>query len=148
MILDRLRDDLASAQKERNDITVSTLRFLLAQLTNARIAKGDELADDEVIDQIAKAVKRHKESIAAFQGGNRQDLADKEIAELAVLEKYLPEQLSEDKLRQLVDQAVSQTGASSIKDMGKVIGNIMPQVKGKADGGLVSRLVKERLVNT
>lgn len=145
MLLDLLRADLTNAQKEHNDTTVSTLRFLLAQITNARIAKGAELSDDEIIDQIAKEVKRHKESVEAFQKGNRPELAQKEQAELAVLESYLPEQLSEDELQTIIADAITKTQASDIKDMGKVIGMVMPQVKGKADGSLVSRLVKEKL---
>lgn len=145
MLLDQLKEDLVTAQKERNETKVSTLRFLLAQMTNARIAKGSDLTDEEIVDQIAKEVKRHKESIEAFQKGSRNDLAEKEVAELKILESYLPEQLSEDELRQIVGLAVSQTGASSIQDMGKVIGMVMGKVKGKADGATVSRLAREAL---
>lgn len=145
MIVDQLKSDLITAQKERDETTVSILRFLLAQITNARIAKSADLTDDEVQDQIAKEVKRHRESIAAFESGGRAELAQKESAELVILQKYLPEQMSDTELAGLVAATIQEVGASTVQDMGKVIGSVMAKVKGKAEGATVSRLVKEKL---
>lgn len=144
-LLDKLRADLVSAQKAQNTVAVSTLRFLLSGLHNAKIAKGGELTDDEVTGEIGREAKRHKESIAAYEAGDRQDLVEKEQAELAVLVKYLPEQLSGEEIAKIVDEVIGQLGASGGQDLGRVMSAVMVKVKGRASGGTVSDIVKQKL---
>ncbi len=145
MLLDQLKSDLTQAQKDKNEAKVSILRYVLSQISYAKINKGEELSDDEVTKEIAKEVKRHQESIKAFEDGNRSDLADKEKAELSILQSYLPEQLSEEELAKIVQDVITQTGATSVQDMGKVIGQVMAKVGSQAEGGTISRIVKEKL---
>jgi len=144
-LLSRITWDLNSALKQKDEIRVSTLRFLIAGLGNARIAKGSDLDDDEVLEEIAKDAKRHRESIEAFEKGGRNDLVEKEKTELAILEEYLPEQLPESEIKKIVDEAIVNTHASAITDMGKVMAEVMPKVKGRADGSMVSAIVKAKL---
>lgn len=148
MLLDQLKSNLLKAQKAKQEVTVSILRFLLAQITNAKIAKGADLSDEEVMLQIQKEVKRHQESIAAFDAGGRDDLAKKEQEELVILKSYLPEQMSEEELTNLVKSVIAELGAQSIKDMGRVMGQLVPKLQGKADNASVSRIVKEELASS
>jgi uncharacterized protein YqeY len=104
-----------------------------------------ELSDDDVIAVLTKMVKQRRESIEQFTKGNRQDLADKEQAELGIIQQYLPEQLSEEEIDQLIAQAITETGAESIKDMGKVMGKLKPQLQGRAEMGPVSAKIKAKL---
>src|SRR3989344_8567422 len=127
-IFDQLNTDLISAQKEKNEVAVSTLRMVIANLKNARIAKGEDLNDDDVFSELAKDAKRHKESIAAFGQASRQDLVDKEQAELDVLSKYLPQQMGEEEIRAAVDAAISQVNPTGMPDMGKVMSAVMAKV--------------------
>ncbi len=135
---------------QKDTIRVSVLRMLLSAINYYEIQKGGagyEATAEDVLSVIEKEVKQHRDSIEQFKTGNRGDLVEKEQAELSVLEKYLPEQMSEADLQKLVDAAVTQTGAKTQQDMGKVMGYLMPNIKGKADGTLVSRLVKEKLTS-
>jgi len=159
----KIQQDLNQAIKSNEEMGRSTLRYLLAvilgkekekryqiskELKDAKeseIVDKSQLTDEEIIDVISSEVKKRREAIAAFEKGNRNDLAQKEKAELEFLSKYLPEQLSEERIRDIVKKAVEKTGAGQIKDMGKVMAQIMPQVKGKADGSLVSKVVREFL---
>lgn len=145
LLLDKITADLTVALKEKDAIRVSILRFLIAQLHNAKIAKGNELSDDEILFEIAKEVKRHKESIAAYEAGSRQDLVAKEKAELSILESYLPLPLTDAQLAKMVDEAIGAVGAKTMADMGKVIGAVMKGVGTRADGAKVAQIVKERL---
>jgi uncharacterized protein YqeY len=122
-----------------------TLRMVIAAAQNAAKEKREALTDDEALAVLTRQVKTRRESIKAFRDAGRDDLADKEQAEIDVLAPYLPEQLGEDEVRALVVEAVSATGASSPRDMGRVMGALMPKVKGRADGKLVSSLVNEEL---
>ena len=147
-MIDQLQKDLVEAQKAKDELKVSTLRLLLGAVKNFAIAKESASynpSDEEIVSVIQKEIKQRKESIESYKSGNRQDLADKEGKELEILQAYLPEQMSEEEARKLVDQAISETGASSMQDMGKVMGNLMPKVKGKADGSFVNQIVKEKL---
>lgn len=144
-LLDEINQDLITAQKAKEETVVSTLRFLLSSVQNARIEKRGELTDGEVLVQIQKDAKKHKESIEAFEKANRAELAAKEKAELKVLEKYLPEQLGAEQVEKMVDEVIAQIRASSITDMGKVMGQVMAKVGNTADGALVSQLVKQKL---
>ena len=144
-LVDKLTEDLKSASKAKDEVAVSVLRLLIANINNAKIAKGSDLTDDDVLAEIAKDAKRHKESIAAYKKAERGELAEKEEKELGVLEKYLPEQVGEDEVCRVVDEVVSESGATSMADMGKVMGQVMGKLKGQADGNVVSAIVKEKL---
>jgi uncharacterized protein YqeY len=137
--------DLQQAQKGGAKARVSVLRLVRAGAKNAEIAKGAPLEDAAIIDIIAREVRRHRESIAGFTKGNRQDLVDQEEAELAVLMEYLPKQMSREEVVAAARQVMEQVGASGPSDKGKVMSQLMPQLKGKADGREVSDVVAELL---
>lgn len=125
---------------------VSTIRLVKSALSYARIEKGSDLTEDEVLLVISKEAKKRKESIEMAQKANREDIAAKEKEELDILKRYLPEEMDEAQVEAIISDVISQTGATSIKDRGKVMGAVMPKVRGKADGKLVSAIV-ERLLN-
>ena len=124
-----------------------TLRMLLAEIKRYQIDEKTEATDEVVLTIINKMVKQRKDSIEQFTKGGRDDLASKEKDQLEVIKQYLPEQLSEDKIREIVEAAVNSTQASSMQDMGKVMGAIKSELQGKADMGLVSQIVKSSLSN-
>ncbi len=145
---EQLQQDLKASMLARDAEKTSTLRMLLSAVGYYEIQKGGAgyvASDEDVLAVIQREAKQHKDSIEQFTTAGRMDLVDKEKRELAFLETYLPEQMTEAEVKILVDEAVSQTGATSPQDIGKVMGALMPKVKGKADGTLVSRLVKESL---
>ena len=148
-IKDRLTEDmkLAMKEKEAGKFRLSVIRMVRASIKNAEIDRKKELADDEVLDIIAKEVKLRRDAAEEFSRGNRQDLVDNVQREAAILMDYLPAQLSEAEIRALVSAAVTQAGAASVKDMGKVMAVLMPQTKGRADGKLVNLIVKEFLTS-
>ncbi|MBI2012757.1 GatB/YqeY domain-containing protein [Candidatus Curtissbacteria bacterium] len=143
--LDRLNEDLKSALKSKDETAVSTLRFLIAKIHNAKIAKGEELSDEEIIAEIGKEAKRHKESIDAFEKGGRAELVAREKAELEIIYRYLPKQIPKEEIEKVVDQVISELGEAGPRDIGKVIGAVMAKVRGQADGALVSTIVREKL---
>ncbi len=137
MLTDNLSNLLKNAQLARDKVRVSTLRLLLSEIKNIQIQKGVELSDADVISVIQKEAKKRRESIESFRSGGREDLALREEAELSILNAYLPAQLTQEELIGLVTEAIKESGASSLADMGKVAG--------RADGSVVSALVKEKL---
>lgn len=150
MLLGKIHQDLEEAMKAKNETGLRTLRFLLSEINNLLIGKYPPgkgglpvsgLPEDDVISVIQKLVKTHKESIDAFKGGGRQDLVDKEEAELTVLQKYLPQPMSEAEIKKVVEEVK----ASGLSDFGQMMREVMGRVKGKADGGLVAKVVKESL---
>lgn len=141
----QLENDLKSAQLTKDELTTATLRLLLSELKYAEISKGEELSDAEIIALIQRELKKRRESIAAFTSGNRPEMAAKESKEAQILERYLPEQLSDDQLTKLIETSITELGAASVSDMGKVISQIMPKVAGRAEGSRVSALVKAKL---
>ncbi|MFA5746728.1 MAG: GatB/YqeY domain-containing protein [Candidatus Paceibacterota bacterium] len=163
MMLQQIKSDLTAAQKEKNEAKVSTLRMLSSALTykgvNKRtliagkepnlseqeLAQKSELTEQEIIDVIFSEAKKRKEAALEYERGNRPELAQKEKAELEILSVYLPAQMGEEEIRKLVADAIAKTGAKDGKDMGKVMGALVPLTKGKADGTLVSKIVKELL---
>lgn len=148
MLKDQLREDLKKAMYAKDEVAVSTLRMLISAIGYYEIQKGGAgyVATDEDVDSvIQREVKQRRDAIEQFMSAGREDLVGKETKEMAILETYLPEQMSEDEIRKYVDEAISKTGASNSQDMGKVMGALMPIVKGKADGTLVSKIVKEKL---
>ena len=144
MLLQQIDSDLKQAMKEKNEIIVSSLRNLKSEIKNVEIAKQKELSQEDLIQVVAKKVKQHKDSIESFKSGNRQDLVTHEEQQMAVLQKYLPAQMEESELREVV-QAVAKELSAGPKDFGKVMKEVMVRVKGKTDGNVVSKVVKETL---
>ncbi len=142
---ENIDSDIVNAMKEKDEETVSVLRMLKSAIHNYQIASKKEPQDADIVGVIQSQIKSRKDSIELYKKGNRQELANKEQKEIDILAKYLPEQMGEDVIREIVKKAIAETGASSIQDMGKVMGKIMPEVKGKADGSLVSEVVKSEL---
>jgi uncharacterized protein len=146
-IMERLQADMVQAMKARDAATLSTLRMLKSALMEAKTAKPKDatLSADEEIEVLQRYVKKRRETIEINTKAGRADLNASEEQEIAVTRRYLPESITEEALAEIVRQAVASTGAAGPKDMGKVIGAVMPQVKGRAEGSAVSRLVKQAL---
>ena len=144
-LTEQLQADMKTAMREGDAQRRDTLRMAIAAAQNAAKEKREPLSEEETLAVLTRQVKTRRESIEAYRAAGRDDLADKEQAEIDVLVPYLPEQLGEDAVRALVVKAIATTGASSPKDMGRVMGVLMPKVKGRADGKLVSSLVNEEL---
>lgn len=145
MLQDKVADDLRQAQKSGDKVRVTVLRLVKAGVKNAEIAQGAPIGDAGVIDVITREVKQHRESISEFTKGNRQDLVAKEEAELATLLEYLPKQLSREEVVAIVRQVIEQVGATGPGDKGKVMSQLMPQLKGRADGREANDIVTELL---
>lgn len=140
-----LEADLKEAMKLRDEVRLTTLRLLKSALKNYEIEVGHDLSMQEALSVLQKEAKKHQDSIEQYEKANRDDLAKDEKAELEVIEKYLPEQMPEDQVAKLVDEAIQQTGATGPADMGKVIGVVRDKAQGQADGALIAKLAKERL---
>jgi hypothetical protein len=136
---------MQAAIRERDELRRDTLRMVVAAAYNSQKQAGRELTDDEVLTVLGREVKTRRESVEAYTAGGRPDAAAKEQAEIAIISAYLPEQLGADELARLVAQAVDESGATSPRDMGKVMAVLMPRVKGRADGKQVSALVAQEL---
>ncbi|WP_235736923.1 GatB/YqeY domain-containing protein [Nocardioides alcanivorans] len=149
ILKDRLRTDLTTAMKARDAIRSSTLRMVLTAVTNAEVAGKEqrELSDDEVLTILATEAKKRREAATAFDEGGRPESAEQERAELVVITDYLPQQLSEQEVADIVTAAIESTGAAGegMKAMGKVMGVVQPQVKGRADGSAVAAEVRRQL---
>ena len=146
-ILKKVQDDLLTAAKEKDKNRVSTLRFLTSAIKNKEIELGKrgELSDEQVLQVVSKQAKQRRESIEAFQKAQRNDLVGKEEAELKILSKYLPRQISSEDIKQFVQKTIEEIKPEGPKDIGKVMGAVMNRVKGRADGQLVSSIVKKAL---
>ena len=144
-IEERLKNDLYQAMREKNKIKLMVLRLIISGIGYQVIEKGEPLTDSEVIDVISKQAKQRKESIEIFGKANRTDLVEKESAELVIIQTYMPTQLSLEELNTLVRRTIDESDAFSMNDKGKIMGLIMPQVKGKADGSVVNDMVTEIL---
>jgi uncharacterized protein len=146
---DRLRSDLTASIKARDELRSSTLRMVLSAITNAEVAgkEARELSDDDVVGVLSSEAKKRREAATAFADAGRTELADKETAEAAVLADYLPEQLDQAAIIEIVTAAIAQTGAAGegMRGMGKVMGVLQPQVRGRADGGAVAAEVRRQL---
>lgn len=148
MTKEQLKDDLKKSMLAKDELRTSVLRMLLSAINYYEIQKGGagyEATDEDVMQIIQQEAKKRKDAIEHFEAAGRYELVGKELKEQAILEEYLPEQMSEEEVKQLVDEAIKQTGAVSMKDLGKVMRALMPSTRGKADGSLVSKLVKEKL---
>ena len=144
-LADKLLDDLKASLKSGDKNRLGILRMIKSAIKNKEIEKGSPLDEEEIQAMFSTFVKRAKDSIEQFSNAGRTDLAEKEKQELAVMQEYLPTQISEDDIRQIVKDAVAETGASGPKDMGMVMKAVMGKTKGQADGKLVNSLVKEIL---
>jgi uncharacterized protein YqeY len=144
---EQLRADLKTALRDQDAVRKSAIRMAIAALTNARVQKIADLTEDEMIAVLAKEVKQRRNAMAEFERAGRKDLVASESAELAVLEAYLPEALSEGELVELARQVIAETGANSPKQMGQVMGALMPRVRGRADGRQVSQIVRGLLAS-
>jgi hypothetical protein len=149
MLKDQIADDLKDAMRAKDDVRRRTLRSLTAALTNAEIAsRGDgdgELSEQEELRILQKAAKQREESIEQYEEAGRDELAEKERAELAIIKEYLPQPLTEEELRDIIQSIVDDVGAESMADMGRVMGPAMSQLRGRADGNRVREIVEEIL---
>lgn len=142
---DRLRDDLKVAMRKGDAVRRSTIRLVLSAIHYDEIEKQAVLDDAGVVRVLARQAQQRRESIEAFAKGNRPDLEQKEKAELAIILEYLPQQMSREEVTMLVKQAIQEVGATGPRDMGKVMGRVMPQVRGKAEGSEVNAIASELL---
>lgn len=145
---ERIREDFITALKEKRLLEVSVLRMLMAAIKNKEIEKKKKeksLNDEEIIEVISSEVKKRKEAVGEYKKGGRQDLAEKEEKEMGILVRYMPKQFSEDELRAKVKGVIKKLGVSSPQDLGRVMGALMGEIKGKADGSLVNKIVQEEL---
>lgn len=144
-LIDTLNQDLKTAMKAGKKNEVEAIRSLKSALRDKEIENRGELSEQDTLQVLSTAAKRRRESIDSYEKGGRDDLVEQEKAELEVIEKYLPKQLSDDEIAGIVDEAIAQLGASTMQDMGKVMGSVMPKVRGQADGNTVQNIVKEKL---
>jgi hypothetical protein len=147
-LCEQFRIDLTQAMKSGDKVRLSTLRLLTAAIKNRQIAKGAALDDAEALEVVRLATKQRREAIALARQYSREDIAQQEEQELAILEAYLPKQLSTDDLIQRIDAVIQELGATSDKDLGRVMRVLMPAVQGRADGATVNRLVRTRLAGS
>ena len=142
---ERLQDDLKQAMRDRDEIRKSVIRLVRAAIHDREIEKRAPVDDEGVIEVLGRQAQQRRDSIEAFESAGRTDLVEKESAELVIIQEYLPKQMSAEEITELVKAAISDTGASGPGDIGKVMGRVMPQCKGKAPGKLVSGIVRELL---
>jgi uncharacterized protein YqeY len=145
---ERIDQDMRQAQKSGEKLKLSLTRLLKSDIRYKEIDKGKELSDEEVLEVLTSAAKKHRDSIEQFRKGGREDLVKQEEDELKLILEYMPEQLSVEEVGKLVEEAITEIGAEGEKDIGKVMKVLMPKVKGKADGKAVSLLVSSRLKST
>jgi uncharacterized protein len=163
MLKEQIKIDTTTAQKTSNELVVGTLRMLLASViskekerrykiatekpdtSEENLVKESELTDEQILEVISSEIKKRRDAIVLYEQGKRPELAKKEKDEIEILQKYLPAQLSLEEIKKLVEESISSTGAKEMKDMGKVMADLNPKVKGRAEGGQVSKIVKELL---
>ena len=144
-LIGRIEDELKAAMRERDDVRRDALRLILTSLRSAEKELQRPLSEQEELQVLQRERKRRHEAAEAFREGGSEERAETEEAELAVLEEFMPEPLSEDELETIIDDAIAENGATSMRDLGRVMADVMPQVAGRADGGDVSQLVREKL---
>ncbi|MDI6717492.1 MAG: GatB/YqeY domain-containing protein [Patescibacteria group bacterium] len=146
-----INNDFTEALKTGNADKVSVLRMVKAAITNKEIEKkgkglASELSDEEMIELLSREAKKRKEAMELFEKGGRNDLMGKELYEFGILQQYLPAQLTEQEIEKIVDEAIKKIGASDIKDLGKIMGEVLKETKGRADGKTLSETVKKKLI--
>lgn len=144
-LLERIEGDLHDAIKSKDEITLRTLRMLKSDVMYEKTKGEGDLSEDKVLEIVTRASKKRKEAIGEFEKAGRNDLAEREKEELAVIETYLPAQLSEEETSAIIDRMIGEMGEVSKKDFGKIMGPVMKELKGKVDGGIVKRLLTEKL---
>ena len=142
---ERLNDDMKQAMKNKDKFRLTVIRMIRSAIKNLEIAQKRTLDDDEVLDILQREVKQRKDSLQEFTKAGREDLASDVQAEIAVISEYLPQPMTEEEMKAVVQQTIQEVGASSKADMGKVMGAVMPKVKGRADGRLVNQMVQQLL---
>ena len=145
MLRDTLDSDLKDAMRNKEALKRTVLRTMLSEIRNAEINSQTTLDDEGIISVLTKQVQQRKDSVEAYADANRQDLVDKETEEINIISVYLPEQLPVEEIEEIIKTAISEMGASSLSDMGKIMGLVMPQVRGRADGKIVNTIVTEKL---
>ncbi|CAH0140722.1 hypothetical protein SRABI96_00470 [Peribacillus sp. Bi96] len=144
-LLERLNNDMKQAMKNKEKDKLSVIRMLKASIQNEALKQRQDLTDDEELTVLSRELKQRKDSLQEFENAGRSDLVDKVRTELVYVEAYMPEQLSEEEISNIVKQTMEEVNATSKADMGRVMGALMPKVKGKADGSLVNKLVQQHL---
>ncbi|MDF9760519.1 GatB/YqeY domain-containing protein [Peribacillus simplex] len=144
-LLERLNNDMKQAMKNKEKDKLSVIRMLKASIQNEALKQRQDLTDDEELTVLSRELKQRKDSLQEFENAGRSDLVDKVRTELVYVEAYMPEQLSEEEISKIVKQTIEEVNATSKADMGRVMGALMPKVKGKADGSLVNKLVQQHL---
>ena len=144
-LIARIEDELKQAMRARDQVRTDTLRMTLASLRSAEKELQRPLKDDEELQVLQRERKRRTEAAEAFRSAERREQADKEERELAVIEEFMPAPMSEEDVERIIDDAIAETGATSLRDLGRVMADVMPQVAGRADGSTVSQLVREKL---
>ena len=142
---DRLVEEMKEAMKSNNKLRLSTIRMIRSAVKNKEIEVRSKLDDEAIIKVIQGMVRKGEDSVAQFQAGGRVDLVEKEKQEIEILKSYLPQAMTQEEIRKIIDESIEETQASSLKDLGKVMKSIMPKLGGKVDGKLINQLVKERL---
>jgi hypothetical protein len=142
---ERLREDLTNAMRERDEDRKAALRMVLASVQLAEVESPDPLSDEDIVVLIRKEVKRREEAVEMMRDAGRDEMVAEEVTQLEILREYLPAEMSEDEIRELAQSVIEDVGAGSMRDMGRVMGAIMPQVKGRADGRTVNQVVRELL---
>lgn len=146
-LLEQLSKDMIDAMKSKDSFTLGVIRMAKGAIQLESINKKKELTDEDVVSVIAKQIKMRNDSIAEFTKANREDLVEQNKKEIAVLNKYMPEQLSDAKINEIIDEAFTKINSTSNKDMGLIMKEISPKLKGKADMGKVNAIIKEKLAN-
>ncbi|WP_299019380.1 GatB/YqeY domain-containing protein [uncultured Photobacterium sp.] len=144
-LIERLKDEQKAAMKAKDKPRLGAIRLVMAAIKQREVDEKITLSEDDVLAVLTKMVKQRRDSVAQYEAAGRQDLADVELAEISVLEEFMPQPLSDDEVAALLDEAIAATGAASMQDMGKLMGVLKPQVQGRADMGKVSQLVKAKL---
>ncbi|MDQ6994099.1 MAG: GatB/YqeY domain-containing protein [Mariprofundaceae bacterium] len=144
-MLQQITDDMKQAMRDKNKVKLAVIRMLRAALKDFEIKLGHPLTQEDIMAVVGKAIKQRKDAASQYTDANRSDLAEQELAEIEFLNIYLPEQLSDDEVAQAVQQAISESGATSMRDMGKVMAILRPNIDGRADMGIASSLVKKTL---
>ncbi|TCS83731.1 GatB/YqeY domain-containing protein [Tepidibacillus fermentans] len=145
-LMERINEDMKQAMKNKDKLRLSVIRMIRSAIKYAEIEqKTTALSDEQIIDVLTREVKQRRDSLQEFEKAGREDLVENVKAELKILQEYLPKQLSEDELKAIVQEVIDQVGAKTKADMGKVMGVLMPKVKGRADGKLVNQLVQQQL---
>jgi uncharacterized protein len=144
-LLEKIDQDLKNAMKAGDTVRAGTLKMLKSDIAYEKGKTGKELTEELIIEIVSRSAKRRRDSIKEFQKGNRQDLVDKEKIELAIVEEYLPKQMSEEEIDTHISEKLASLGALTQKDIGRVMGEIMKELKGKADGGVVKTILSKKI---